>query len=329
MREVYSFIKKAARVEMPFLIVGETGTGKELVAREIHRRGPSREGPFVAVNTGAVSRDLIASELFGHVKGAFTGAVDTKTGRFQEAAHGTLFLDEIGTMDERVQVALLRVLETRKFRRVGGKRDVTVDARIITATNLNLQTAVRRGQFREDLLHRLQGLQVALPPLRRRKADIPLLANRFLAAFEREFESDVTGISREAMRVLRQYRWPGNIRELKNVIAQAAVTAEQGELLPNHLPARVRGDAAAPNPSQPGSEPAIQTLPVAPTPAATPHPSTDGVFLPVGISLREVEKAYVLKTLSSCGNNKTRAAQILGITRKALYDKLARWGITG
>ena len=319
---MFSFIRKAAKIDMAVLIVGETGTGKELVAREIHHRSERSEGPFVATNMGALPRELVGSELFGHVKGAFTGAVATKRGRFQEALGGTLFLDEISTMDERVQVALLRVLETGKFRRIGGKRDIATDIRVLAASNVDPRKVVRQGTFREDLLHRLQVLRVALPSLRQRKRDIAQLAYHFLDIFRREFDADVTGISREALSVLRAYRWPGNVRELKNVIGQAAVMAERGEITREHLPPRVSDRASRPAAAGPMS--AAADGPAFPIQAA---PSVaDGVFVPLGVSLDDAERAHVLKTLAFCGNNKTRAAEMLGISRKALYDKLARWG---
>ena len=336
MKKVYSFIRKAARFNMPVLIVGETGTGKELVAREIHSRSQRRDGPFIPVNMGALPLELVASELFGHVKGAFTGAVERKDGRFREARGGMLFLDEITTLDESAQVGLLRVLETRKYRRVGGSRDLTTDVRVLTATNVNPRRAIRQKTFREDLLHRLQVLRVALPPLRQRKSDIKRLAEHFLAVFCREFESEVGGISRDALDLLRAYNWPGNVRELKNVIAQAAVVAEQGEIAPRHLPDRV-GAARTPVSS---AEAYDQALEPSPGGSAEPYPlieedvrapslagSSDGIYVPLGSTLEQAERAVVLRTLHSCGYNKARAARILGLSRKALYDKLARWGV--
>jgi len=315
MRKVYSFVRKAARVDMPVLIVGETGTGKDLVAREVHERSRRKKGPFVVANMGALPAELIASELFGHVRGAFTGALQTKMGRFQEAQGGTLFLDEITTMDERVQVALLRVLEAGKYRRVGGRRDATADARILAASNVDPRRAVRQGLFREDLLHRLEVLRVFLPPLRARKSDIRLLSQYFLDMVSRDFEIEVTGISQSALRALRSYPWPGNVRELKNVIAQAAVMAQRGRIEAEHLPPRVSG--APDDQAQAQGEREHVELPRA----------KDGMFIPVGTSLAEAEKTHVLRVLGACANNKTRAAELLGISRKTLYNKLAQWGI--
>jgi len=334
MHAVYSLVRKAARTDVPVLIVGETGTGKDLLAREIHERSSRQHGPFVAVNMGAVSSELIASEIFGHVKGAFTGAAASKRGRFEEAHGGTLFLDEITTMDERAQVILLRVLETGQFRRVGGGHDYSPDVRLLAAMNIAPRTAVLRGLLREDLFHRLEVLRVSLPPLRRRKPDISPLATHFLRAFQGEYGSQVDGISKEAIALLQAFRWPGNVRELKNVIAQAAVMAESGLIREEHLPDRLRESThAASGPGAtseglagPGAMAAARGHGERGGPAA--FPPVDGVFLPVGISMDEARRAFVLKTLASCGNNKSRTAQTLGISRKALYQWLGRWGIT-
>ncbi|HEQ60071.1 MAG TPA: sigma-54-dependent Fis family transcriptional regulator [Firmicutes bacterium] len=335
-QNVFAFIDKAARAEIPVLIVGETGTGKELVAREIHQRSRRRTGPFVPVNTGALPKELIASELFGYARGSFTGATETKQGRFSEARKGTLFLDEISTMDEIAQTSLLRVLETHKFRQIGGKRDLSVDVRIITATNMDPRRGVREGIFRQDLLQRLQVLKIALPPLRRRKGDIKLLVPYFLDLFQQEFGTSVEGFSHETLALLRDYDWPGNVRELKNVVAQAVVMAESGQITPEYLPSRICSQSQQQDELE---ESSLQTLgPKAPQSlAATPLGSypgdtlpivaAEGLFLPLGLSLEEVERAYVLKMLAVCGNNKTLAAKRLGTSRKSLYDRLKRWGL--
>lgn len=336
MKRVFALIQKAAKMEVPVLIVGETGTGKDLVAEEIHRRSGRNANPYVAVNMGALPPDLVTSELFGHLKGAFTGASDVKAGRFQEARGGTLFLDEITTMREAVQVALLRVLETGKFRRLGAKRDTPADVRLISATNMDPQEAIRKIGFREDLLHRLQVLRIDIPPLQRRKSDIKRLAEHFLRLFRREFDSRVDGIADEAIQLLKTYHWPGNLRELKNVIAQGAILAEHGKIQAEHLPSRITrpvepdaaGHGLAPSaPGQMADGVFSDTRDGFPSSQGISFPLVDGVFAPVGFSLDEVEKAYVLKTLAACGNNKTRAARILRISRKALYDKMERWGL--
>lgn len=333
-KRVYNAIAKAAKVHVPVLIVGETGTGKELVAQEIHARSARRDHNFVAVNMGAVSSELVASELFGHVKGAFTGAVDNRIGCYEEAQNGTLFLDEITTMEERVQVALLRVLESGTFRPVGARQDKKADVRLVAATNVDLRDAVHDGHFREDLLHRFQVLRIKLPPLREHPTDIPMLAYHFLDQFRREFEFNIESISDEALQFLQNYSWPGNNRELKNVIAQAAVMAEEGAILPEHLPYRIRHP-------KPGTEPSADTeddmegnlAPLTGRSSLTSPPEStgggaNGLFIPIGLSLENVQKSYVLKTLEHCSQNKTLAANMLGVSRKALYDKLQRWGVS-
>lgn len=331
-QKVFAFIDKAARAEIPVLIVGETGTGKELVAREIHQRSRRRNGPFVPVNTGALPKELIASELFGYARGSFTGATETKQGRFSEARKGTLFLDEISTMDEIAQTSLLRVLETHKFRQIGGKRDLSVDVRIIAATNMDPRQGVREGIFRQDLLQRLQVLKIALPPLRRRKGDIKLLVPYFLDLFQKEFGTSVEGFSHETLALLRDYDWPGNVRELKNVVAQAVVMAETGRITPEYLPSRIcsqsqQQDELEDNGPQPLAPKGAGAPPASYPGNSFPILAAEGLFLPLGLSLEEVERAYVLKMLAACGNNKTLAAKRLGTSRKSLYDRLRRWGL--
>ena len=336
MHRVFDIVEKAAHVDLPVLIEGETGTGKELVAREIHAAGERRREPFVAVNTGAISRELVASELFGHIKGAFTGATDNKDGRFTEADRGTLFLDEISTMEERVQVALLRVLETGSFRPVGAKADKSADVRLVAATNVSLDTAIDDGLFRRDLLHRLSVFRISLAPLRERVEDIPMMAESFIAEVSRDYALDLAGISPEALKLLSHYAWPGNVRELKNVMAQACILAERGRIEPEHLPPRILETEVAVEPPPVREPAAAMAVPGngggAPVEAAAMAyegvgASREGVFFPVGASLEDVQKAYTLKTLQHCGNNKTRAAKTLQVSRKTLYDKLLRWGV--
>ena len=368
MRKVYSMIRKGAVVDMPVLIVGETGSGKGMVARELHRRSSRAEGPYVAINTGAIAEELVASELFGHRKGAFTGATEDKLGRLREAKGGTLFLDEIGTMDARMQIALLRALEARKIRPVGAKRDISIDFRLIAATNENLEQAVHEGRFRDDLLYRLRVLSIKLPPLRARPEDLPMLCADFLMGINAEYGFQIEGVSDETMAILQEYEWPGNLRELKNVLAQATVTAVSGLIAPEHLPghiadtsqhdfdmglgmeshtapmdmASLQPSASAnavapptPGPAKPHQtiEPSQNNVTYAEEPAAPSAPPVsgvrqmeDGLFIPVGSTLEEVQRAYTLKTLESCNNNKTQAAKLLNVSRKALYDKLVRWG---
>ena len=333
MEHVFAMVEKAANFDVPVLVAGETGTGKELVAQEIHRRGRRRNAPFVAVNTGALSPELVASELFGHIKGSFTGAVENKMGRFAEADGGTLFLDEIATMEERVQIALLRVLEDGSLRPVGGKTDKTVDVRLIAATNIDLRRAVDAGSFREDLVHRLQVFPIYIPPLRNNLDDLPMLAYHFLELIEDEFGLDLDGISDPVFELLMRYAWPGNRRELKNVLAQAAVMAEEGIILPEHLPARLQclgtglsmHEVAWPSPARSRTNLVPSSSPETSSQMEPGSFSREGLFLPMGISLDEVQKAYILKTLVHCSNNKTQAARSLGVSRKTLYDRLLRW----
>ncbi|MBI2434983.1 MAG: sigma-54-dependent Fis family transcriptional regulator [Candidatus Hydrogenedentes bacterium] len=329
-KRVYNAIAKAAKISVPVLLVGETGTGKELVAQEIHARSPRRDHPFVAVNMGAVSSELVASELFGHVKGAFTGAVDNRVGCYEEAQQGTLFLDEITTMEERVQVALLRVIESGTFRPIGAKQDKKADVRLIAATNVDLRDAVHSGIFREDLLHRFQVLRIKLPPLREHPSDIPMLAYHFLDQFRKEFEFKIDLIEEDALQLMQNYRWPGNSRELKNVIAQAAVMAEEGSIRAEHLPYRIRRPQGAEVVSE--AEEDLEGPELIHQSSSEPSEGSlnnqNGLFVPVGLSLENVQKSYVLKTLEHCSQNKTLAANMLGVSRKALYDKLQRWGVS-
>lgn len=332
LQDVFDRIDKSAKIDVPVLVEGETGTGKDMIAREIHRRSRRAGKPFVAVNMGAISREIIASDLFGHVRGAFTGATENKEGRFSEAHGGTLFLDEISTMEERMQVALLRVLESRSFRPLGAKRDVTVDVRLIAATNGNLDREVEAGLFREDLLHRLRVFRIEAPPLRKIRPDIPALSYHFLDQVRREFELDVNAIEPEALDLLQAYNWPGNIRELKNVIAQSAVMAESGVIEAQLLPERFHNAShAASGNSSSENHPTEPPKNNSPREAAADTPTTtrEGMFVPFGCTLDEIEEQYVRKTLDSVGGNKTRAAKVLGISRKTLYDRLKRWEPVG
>lgn len=328
MQSVYEMIEKSARVNVPVLVVGETGTGKELVAQEIHDRSERCEGQFVPVNMGSLPEQLISSELFGHVKGAFTGASNAKEGRFAEATEGTLFLDEIGTMDEIAQVSLLRVLESRRFRKVGGKMDQETNVRIIAATNEDPIDLIEKGHFRQDLFQRLQVLRIDLPPLRKRRGDIRILAEFFLQKVRDEFHLTTSGFLPKTLEVLNHYEWSGNVRELKNSVAQSAVMAGVGPIEPQHLPTRILDSPSV----QELSEEILHKLEQAPTSCSSQTGDIEtidlkGMFLPLGMSLEEVEKLFILKTLEKCENNKSKAARELGISRKALYDKLTIWEV--
>jgi DNA-binding NtrC family response regulator len=295
MRKVYQTVEQAAPTAASVLIWGESGTGKELVAKTIHQLSPRAHGPFVPINCAAIPETLLESEIFGHEKGAFTGAVDRREGCFELADRGTLFLDEIAEMTPATQVKLLRVLQERSFRRVGGRAEQTVDVRVLAATNVVPMEAVRNGKLREDLYYRLNVFAIELPPLRQRKEDLPLLIQSFLTEFNARNNRKVAAVDPEAMRVLEQYGWPGNVRELRNVIERAVILA-QGEFIEvKHLPPLVAGS--------PGAAKATLSL--------TP-----------GTTVEEAENRLILMTLEHTHDNKTRAAEILGISLKTLHNKL-------
>jgi DNA-binding NtrC family response regulator len=296
MRRLFTQIRRVSGLDIPVLIEGESGTGKELVAMSIHRRSPRSDCLFVPVNTGAIVRELIESEIFGHEKGAFTGASYQKKGKFEVAEGGTLFLDEISTMDEKTQVSLLRVLETKKFQRVGGNRQIEADARIIAATNQNLRKAIKEGRFRLDLFHRLNVFPIKIPPLRDRGEDISRLIYYFLEKYCVELEKAAPEVTPQALLLLKSYRWPGNVRELENVMMRIVVMLEDSKITPDILPDIILQE------SQEKTE-------------------TD-VVLEVGLPLEEAERQYITKTIELVEGNKSKAARILGLSRKALYNKL-------
>ncbi len=299
MQEIYRLIEMAAPSPAPVLILGETGTGKELVARTIHELSQRAKGPFVAVNCSAIPETLLESELFGHEKGAFTGAMARRPGYFELADGGTIFLDEIAEMSSNLQAKYLRVLQDNQVRRIGGHDEVAVDVRVVCATNKDVVKAVQEGALREDLYYRVNVLTIPLPPLRRRPEDIPLLAEAFMTEFNGKYERQVRGIAEAALELLRDHAWPGNVRELRNVIERAVVSCEDGLIT-------------------------ADCLPIAPLGAA-PTERANVVVLPVGTTLDDGEKQLILRTLQSVNNNKTRAAEILGTTPKTLHNKARRW----
>ena len=296
MEAVFELARTAAKSNSTVLILGGSGTGKELLARAIHAESLRREGPFVGVSCAALTESLLESELFGHEKGAFTGAVGSARGKFEIAAGGTLFLDEIGDISPKLQLDLLRVLDAREFRRVGGSQVIKTDARIIAATNRDLKKLVDSGSFREDLYYRLNVIPVTLPPLRERKEDIPLLAEHFLAQFRTEMRKPLESLSGEALEMLMAYDWPGNVRELRNVLERGAVLARGPILTPLGL------ELGAPA-----------------TSAGGPGEPAD--------SLREVERRHIMGTLKQHHWNITRSAKALGIDRVTLYNKIKRYQI--
>lgn len=300
MQEVFAKVKKIGESRAStILIQGESGTGKELVARAIHECSTGTLRPFLEINCAALPETLLESELFGHEKGAFTDAKYRKKGLFELAENGTIFLDEIGEMGVTLQSRLLRVIENKTFRRVGGIKDLRVNTRIISATNRNIKQAIKDGTFRNDLYYRLQVIPIYLPPLRERVEDIPLLANHFIGIFNREFKKNIKKIGKDITELLRNYSWPGNVRELRNIIERAILLEAEDEILPGHLPLEItKGEEAA------------ETL---------QESETLNELFP--ISLRDIERIVIRKTLERTEGNKSKAARILGISRQTLREK--------
>jgi DNA-binding NtrC family response regulator len=316
MQALYRMIEMAAPTPAPVLITGESGTGKELVARTIHDLSPRARAPFVAVNCAAIPETLLESEIFGHEKGAFTGALERRAGCFELAHQGTLFLDEIAEMNPATQAKFLRVLEGGAVRRLGGRAEVKMDVRVLAATNKDPQKALRDGSFREDLYYRLNVVSLALPPLREHREDIPLLVEAFIAEFNAKYDKRIGGVDAAAQTALEVAPWPGNVRELRNTLERAVIVCGDQRIGLEHLselPAREGPDIAS-----------------APPPGAPDHglPAASGAALavPIGTSLDEAEKQLILRTLASQDNNKTRAAQVLGISLKTLHNKLKAYG---
>lgn len=300
MIKVFETIQQIAPTKSTVLITGETGTGKELVAYAIHANSPRRERLFQPVNCAALPESLLESELFGHERGAFTGAVKQKKGYFEVADGGTLFLDEIGEINLSVQVKLLRVLEQRQFERVGGTNTLSVDVRVIAATNANLEQLVREGRFREDLYYRLKVVTLELPPLRERREDIPLLAETFLQQLARENRKEGMRFEPETLELLKSYDYPGNVRELRHLVEQMVVLSRSPVLTPAELPGKYRVE-----------------------------PVRDYIEIPRGSSLRTAEKKIILETLREQDGNQTRTAEVLGIGRRTLIRKLQEYGVKG
>jgi DNA-binding NtrC family response regulator len=298
MKKVFDLIRRVAPTRASVLVTGDSGVGKELVADAIHNLSPRRDGPLVKVHCAALAESLLESELFGHEKGSFTGAQARKRGRFELADKGTLFLDEIGEINQNVQIKILRVLQERKFERVGGEETIDVDVRIVAATNRDLQEEIRKGNFREDLYYRLNVVNIHVPPLRERRDDIPLLAMSFLREFAEENGKKLDGFDPKARQALYAYPWPGNVRELRNSVESAVVMAGSGLVNIDDLPPNVRSSS-----------------------------KEREVRVPVGSTLEEAEKMLIRETLAAQGGNKSRTAEILGIGRKTLYQKIEEYGI--
>lgn len=310
MREVFGLISRIALTTRTVLILGETGTGKELVARAIHRTSKHSAGPFVPVNCAAVPASLVESEFFGHEPGAFTDARARRAGTFEQANHGTLFLDEIGELPMEAQPKLLRVIERREITRLGGSQTIPVDIRIIAATNVELDAAMTRGAFRRDLFHRLNAVEVRLPPLRERRGDLQLLIEHYLTKLAHELNATVANVSADARELLLAYSWPGNIRELENALSQALTTATGGAVELKDLPRSVR-------------DPALGIAPVDLI-RSPDMPLSEAL----GRMTERLERQWILAALHSCRGSRTEAARSLGIDRKTLFDKMRRYRIT-
>lgn len=298
MLRIFEVVRKAANSKASVLITGESGTGKELIANALHNLSNRRDKPFVKVHCAALSESLLESELFGHEKGAFTGAVARKRGRFELANTGSIFLDEIGEIDQNVQIKILRVLQDRRFERVGGEETLEVDVRIIAATNRDLLQEIAEHRFREDLFYRLNVVHIQVPPLRERKDDIPLLVASFLEEFAKENNKKITGIDARARSALYKYNWPGNIRQLRNCIESAVVMCSGSEITLEDLPPSVSGAS-----------------------------DTDMISIPVGITLAEAEKILIQQNLAVNKGNKSKTADILGIGRKTLHRKIDEYNL--
>ena len=324
MRRVMALVEQAAPSSASVIIQGDSGTGKEIVARTIHESSPRRSGPYVAINCAALPEGLLESELFGHERGAFTGADQRRAGCFELANGGTLLLDEITEMKPELQAKLLRVIEDRKLRRVGGSSDIALNVRVLAATNRDLAEAIRAGRLREDLYYRLNVFTIVLPRLEERLDDLPVLVDHFVREFARANSKSVSGVDNPCLEALKARSWPGNARELRNVIERAVIVSTGPLITITDLPAEgALLSAPAPGaslPQAPGTYAAAH-----PAQSATPSSDSPAPELPVGQPLREVERQLILKTLEMAGGNRVRAAEILGISPKTLYNKLGRY----
>jgi len=303
MEELFEMVESVAQSRSTVLINGESGTGKELVARAVHHNSPRADRPFIKLNCAALPQDLIESELFGHEKGAFTGAVKQTKGRFELADTGTLLLDEISEIQPPLQAKLLRVLQEREHERIGSGITIKVDVRIVATTNRNLRDEIEKGNFREDLFYRLNVIPVQMPSLRERKADVLALAEFFLERYNNENDKSITGFSEKAMEVMMNYDWPGNVRELENYVERAVVICKESQITESHLPLEIL--------------------------TGEPRTSSSSSGVAVGTTVREMEKQLILKTLESCDGNRTNAADTLGISSRTLHNKLHEYGMSG
>ncbi len=314
-QELYAVLERVADTPTTVLISGESGTGKELVARALHENSSRRNRPFIKVNCAAIPRELVESELFGYERGAFTGAVTSKPGRFELANGGTLFLDEIGSIPVEMQVKLLRALQESEFERVGGIKTLQVDVRVVAATNSELRREIAAGTFRDDLFYRLNVVPIQLPSLRERSSDVPLLVEHFVSKFNARLKKSIVGLEPEAERILVAYPWPGNIRELENVIERAVLFCDAERLRPNDLPPEIREEAPTVRARSP-SQPAIQE-----------RPASYGLKEQVKAAMSRLERELIVKALDQTNGNVTRAARLLKISRKGLQLKMKELGL--
>ena len=299
MQQVYKQIGQAAETDITILLLGETGTGKDLAAQAIHRLSRRESEPFLPVNLGAFPPELVASELFGHEAGAFTGARQSRKGVFEQGKCGTVFLDEIDAVNQKVQVSLLRLIEQKKFTRLGGDRYLNNKARLIAASNSDLIDLVEKGNFRQDLYYRLDVFRIQIPPLRERMEDLELLTDSMISMYNNDFTKHIRNIRNDCLQILRQYDWPGNVRELKNVIQRAVLVCDGPEITPDHLPARLQKE----------------------------KPDKASISIPVGRTLAEVEREVIMSTLRLTNDNRKLTAEMLGISRRTLYDKLNKYNL--
>jgi DNA-binding NtrC family response regulator len=326
MQKVYTLTRRVARSNASVLLLGETGTGKELIAKAVHQLSPRGSGPFVRVNCGALSESLLESELFGHVRGSFTGAIDNRTGRFEAAHTGTVFLDEINSTTPKLQVKLLRVLQEREFERVGDTQTIRVDTRVIAASNRDLVDEVEAQRFREDLYYRLNVVPIHLPPLRERREDIPELIGHFLNIYNEENDRYVVHIEARALAALQDYHWPGNVRELQNYIERAVVMAPGDELTCDLLPEALLG------PPRPGRGRSRQTdtetlaHDLVQQGLSEAGPAAEDLH---GKIVNRVERELIAQVLAACDNVQIKAAARLGINRNTLHKKLKEYGLDG
>ncbi len=323
MREVYRLTRKVAQSNASVLLLGETGTGKELIAKAIHRLSPRGSGPFVRVNCGALAENLLESELFGHVRGAFTGAIDNRTGRFEAAHTGTVFLDEINSTTPKLQVKLLRVLQEHEFERVGDTQTIRVDTRVIAASNRDLFEEVQNGRFREDLYYRLNVITIYLPPIRERREDIPELVGHFLRLYNEANHRNVPHVERAAMEALQKYDWPGNVRELQNYIERAVVLAPGDEITLDLLPDCVVG-RKGPQFHRHAADLETLVARLVDQAVRSANAEEDNLYAKI---VSRVERELIAQVMAACDNVQVKAAAKLGINRNTLHKKLEEYGL--